>query len=147
MTNFNELQFYEDLTDNEDLDISDLPYDVKEKLYYDFFFNISDFLYDIWNLKVIDYDGELSNNTNIKTEILEKNDMLHKNTIKDQLVHLTLDEQLEKLFFDEKDFSSKFKFYINYIKVHNDYKNIKTKKLLEFEYELEELSLFFEKKI
>lgn len=127
--------------------INELPYAIKEELYYDFFFNTSNFLYDVWNLKVIDYDGGISNQSSIKTEMLEKNEIIYKDTIKKNLSLLPLEEQIKKLFHNKKDYFSKVKFYINYIHLHNSYKSIKTKKLLELEHQLEELSLFFEKKI
>lgn len=129
------------------LDINQLPLEVQEDIYFNFFFDISDFIYNIWNLKIIDYDGEIQNKTKIKTSILDSNEMVYKDTIKDELSKLTLGQQLDRLFFNEDDYKAKFKFYINYMQLHNSYLNIKTEELLDLSTELEELSIYFEKKI
>lgn len=132
---------------NINLDINKLPENIQEEIYFNFFFNISDFIYNIWNLKVIDYDGEIQTKAKIKTSVLENNNMIYKDTIKEELSKLPLGKQLDKLFFDETDYKAKFKFYINYMQLHNSYLSIKTEKLLDLSTELEELSIYFEKKI
>jgi len=128
-------------------DFKNIPSDVKKDMYFNFFFNTEDFIYNIWNLKIIDYDGDIKTDIDIKTEVLNKNHLILKDTIKEELTKYPLEKQLQILFYDDTDFTNKFKFYLNYLQLHNSYLSIKTEKLLDIGSDLEELSMFFAKKI